>query len=132
MLYERDFRIANSNLDLLQQTSDEAFLSCSCFYTQQALEKYFKYKLEILGISHVSGHNLRKLCELLDVNNVSYDSRIIPYLREVSEWFVESRYNANFIADTTTLTEVLDILNDMITSDNTLKKSVVKSNLFIK
>lgn len=132
LLYEKDLRIAKSNYTILQQTLDDAFLSSTCFYIQQALEKFLKFKLEMVGVSHVSGHNLRRLCELLDSRNVTYDKRILPYLREVSEWAVESRYNANFIADRTTVSEVLSIIEDMIKSDSSLTTEAVRTNLFIK
>lgn len=101
---------------ILNTTNDELKQNIAAYHTQQSVEKVIKYLLiEARGFAGVE-HNIYKLTQEADAENIMIPQWVKEGDYELSSWATTIRYNSNFKTDREKIIEYNKNLSEWIDS----------------
>jgi HEPN domain-containing protein len=102
---------------------DELYIGVLAFLTQQAIEKYLKFILELRGASYPRTHDMNVLISCVESLGISVPDYIKQNSMILRLWETEGRYNCNFVADVRFIKGINDrIYKDIVDMIKKLEK----------
>ena len=108
---KRDIALCHKILDDIE---DDVDIDIAGYHLQQGVEKYIKYKIQLKGVIYPKTHDIYKLLDLCDANNIDMPHWIDENADTLNSYLSESRYGSSIVASKRKILKLLPLIKELL------------------